>query len=757
MKEFKSIAPIQRGRARSISVSEGSPSPGSIQDNIPKNAVSSWNSNGIEVNGSGIHRGPESNNGDIKVYGFEGPAKGHRVSLSVPGILSPQPISARVGRHRRNASVSPPGFPVISEGDISGFETIKTESTSSKAIPMPIKLPPPKSTQTGLSPTSQSSKHPSPTALSTSPNSQQHHLHIFQSHHANSHAALLYGVRSHTLPHSPTHIDSNRQEEILDSSNTWNQASRSPTGTISPASPPFGPTPTSNYHPPSPLALEFHRESSEEVQHLSEGGLEDRRFEPDERMPGAFEESPKSPALPPVFLETPTNQGRRRAGSFTRSEEADSPSSLYLAEENVSPFGQCDIRDGPFVPTSPASPPLFPTPLPIISSTVTTRPRSRSFTSDRNFSPILLNDPSMNVSPPPIPLISPPSPAFEEFSPTMELLSTNSSSTEELGIFPPPPPSPHRNSIALPPPAPAVAILPPHLGGPALPRVGGRTARAMASNLALSQKLSSGNGVVGMEHLPKKHSPLAEAVVRDMKGRADFEEEKGLEEERGSVEDELLEAESCLMNLIPATTNPSLTTTTNRESYSPTAATNHLVSPYGSPDAVQLEAYLTLHSELTLALSPRRGEVEILAVPKSGWDEDEGDDLVLESSTEHEMEMEAEKESEVIEEASGLLLSSTELSHFESSEERKELNNLMESFGESNQNFIGNGNSNFGFMELDSPSVGFTATSTTMNREIVSVGMVRSTEVADVSIEEEKLSPLERIFICAKSEHSEER
>lgn len=537
-------------------------------------------------------------------------------------------------------------------------------SNRSRPIPIAIALPLSKSPH-GSSPhqsSPSSGRLNSPHSLS--PNST-HFSHHYNNNHATSHAALLSGVRSHALPHSPTHVpDDAIRDQDGDSIHNWAYPPRSSaSGSSVPASPPFGAT-YSNGHQPSPLALEVHQNSpdldlTETVWpgiSTGDGGTDLPRveaFQPDERMPGAFDTAQSlslSPPLPAVLLDVPRT--RRRAGSFTNAEEGeDSPSALYLAasEEPLSPFGQCDIRDRPApLSTSPSSPPLFPTPAPV--PVIVTRPRGKSFTSDRNFAPTLL----------PVPLL--PSPLSLSTSPPAEPLATAPLAPEDDLQ---PPPSPHRSGLALPPPLVAPAPLPPHLGGPPLAtsRVHtGRTARLNASNALLAK-----TGGVG-EFLPKKHSPLASPRVPDERETYELYPEAGQDvglyraedegmvaerEVRPSVEEELEEAERTDMDLglssvppssplpclpplfspsSPTTGKPRLPTKTNGFDLSPSVPS--LESPPGSPGAGQLVEYLALHSELTLALSPRRDGSTLpgpFAVtrkadqpePKSGWDPDE--------------------------------------------------------------------------------------------------------------------------------------
>lgn len=346
-----------------------------------------------------------------------------------------------------------------------------------------------------------------------------HALHQHQLQQS-SHAALLSGVRSHALPHSPT-LTATPDPVFSPPPPSTRARSKS----FGPSSPPFGPTtPTLVHHPPSPLGLELVRASSpeRELAELVRGGCADEMYGDDGRLPGAFEPRPGGASSPPLLpLRSPSD------GAFGRGSPL-SPASLYLEKEAGGPtaFGQCDLRLSPQeqrATSPPPSPPLFYAakvlPPPSSSSapaaaagsapTGGARARSKSFTSVRNFAP------ATNGSPPPVPPLQ-----AELHPPQLELpplVSTAppfppATATDELL----PPASPHQSTIALPPPPIAPAPLPAHLGGPPLhhPRqLGSKLARAHSS--ALADKLA---GAPGSEFVPKRHSPLASpALEADLK------------------------------------------------------------------------------------------------------------------------------------------------------------------------------------------------------------------------------------------------
>lgn len=257
------------------------------------------------------------------------------------------------------------------------------------------------------------------------------------------------------------------------------------------------------------------------------GGDDVGLYGEDGRLPGAFDGSIQAPSSPPLlplpFMPSPPAHVMQtdELGAFGRS-EPHSPASLYLEKEVISPpLGQCDLRTSPqeqrAISPPLSSPPLFVNAkvLPAPSSPATlvpapiepSRPRARSFTSERNFAPALippppsfpLAGPILPPSSPPARPASPPPPnalqAFEALLPSPDLL---------------PPPSPHRNNISLPPPPVAPAPLPPHLGGPPLHHarlLGTKSARAHSSLLA--DKLGAADRGGFAEFIPKRHSPLA--------------------------------------------------------------------------------------------------------------------------------------------------------------------------------------------------------------------------------------------------------
>lgn len=530
-------------------------------------------------------------------------------------------------------------------------------------------------------------------------------------------------------------------------------------------------------HFPSPLALEFRIGSPEAIAEAAEATrrnslghaaevLDPMRGPPCEVLPGAFERC-NSPPLPAVHLDAPV--GRRRAGSFSASpqDELDSPSSRYLATEDsnlTSLFGSHSSSTN-----GASSPPLLTNLVPMLPAAVPNRSRSRSFTSDRNFAPI---PPSLSRSPQ-LPLLhqeSPEAPIFISMrspSPTHAPVDTLATSIPGDLLFDdlPAPSSPHGAGLALPPPLIAPAPLPPHLGGPQLSTTrhgSGRTARAIASH-ALAAKTSV---VAGSEHVPKRHSPLASPSIQDEREEMDFGHHHHVEPDAESdISLELFDAEHTDLHS-PTSQSPHL-----RISH-PSPPKYDVESPYGSPDDQQLESYLALHSELTLALSPRRGEPAL--PPTSGWDadEDDGDDLstidgfLAEVDSRFVVPRMAPLDSRLYDLPVGdagdvpqpgelLDLASYNALHARSLSPPPHLDGALVSEDATSAR------DSLGLMEVDSPSsLGLEKESlmpsVALLHDASSVDMVRESELS-VPVPEEGLSALERIFICAKSDQLEER
>ncbi|GAA6061536.1 hypothetical protein JCM10212_002743 [Sporobolomyces blumeae] len=420
------LPPPVRGRPRSTSISANSPDPrpglslptllsepippspqqthaalpNSLPFSFPSNPTATLSTSPIAPLGHTSAKGEGASNGT---------GWGHRPTLSAPGILSPLPlvpgaVGPRGGRHRRTQSVSPPGFAVDSQGAEAG-QVKGTEQAgagidsrrSSEPIPLGSKETsgptPATSSQPRLSittgigarlagQTSPNSPTRSPRtravsatnspdafpALSTSPSGSSHfpqavhhashhgHPHIHPHTHVSSHAALLQGIRSHALPHSPTldasissHHGHDHDVSPLSTSpsmphhvgfgarrlsgghhtssrpfvtgSSWSPSSgssavashRSP----EPASPPFGPTSPLLPHHPSPLSLELKNQGESGSPHD-----ELRHQALDEAMGEAIIEHATSPTFgsPPAAGTgfSPLGHGRRRSnGSFS--------------------------------------------------------------------------------------------------------------------------------------------------------------------------------------------------------------------------------------------------------------------------------------------------------------------------------------------------------------------------------------------------------------------------------------------------------
>lgn len=379
-----------------------------------------------------------------------GEGGGHKSSLSVPGIVSPSPLVPgavpRGGRHRRTQSVSPPaGFPGVSEHAQNGFATsdqAEVRRSSEPSIPVskpeasaatPVSTSPRQprlniSTSIGTrlthqrSPSSPTRSPRAKTLFSTSPTNpspldpaaHQPHAHAqprapshlsHHSHHSSaphhppisSHAALLQGVRSHALPHSPTleaslmhhhdvsplstspsmphqsgfaarrlsggqHSSSRPFVSTSLSASAFSSPSSSSHSAL--ASPPFGPTSSSTNGRISPVPIDLARldhARSDDLRHLAldqamtdtvsdhysasppshRGGFHTRR-----RSSG----SSYSPPLLPLPFDvhspaSPSGAKRSRSGSFGRSpSSATSPASLFL-DEDQSESSPTGLRD----------------------------------------------------------------------------------------------------------------------------------------------------------------------------------------------------------------------------------------------------------------------------------------------------------------------------------------------------------------------------------------------------------------------------
>lgn len=537
------LPPITRGRPRSTSISSGSPNPIPNAQLPPPSLFPDCGPSPSSANRS--FRPPAKDGKDTSLVGG---GWGHRPTLSVPNVLAPLAVSpgaGRVGRHRRTQSVSPPGFPAIFE---SGRDNVGLAGKDQILKPIPISIPSTRSPGYSVPLHSPTSFSPTSTSFSSSPRSPHgsymthHHSPQSSTSHGfpSSHSALLSGVRSHALPSSPMMDVST--SDYLGEAFSPRSPNMHPESNPDFGSPPFGPTPSTTHYP-SPLSLDAHRSSPVFT--------EERRRSFDEVRPpidGITMAGRCSPPLPPVTLGVPVVVGRGRSGSFGQVSPP-SPALQYLEKDDASIIGHLDQRASPTETHStspPPSPPLFPTP----ASTGPNRPRSRSFTSERNFAPIQPN-PFIVPGSGPTPTILPPPPSAID------------------GILPPadilPPPSPHHSTISLPPPLVAPAPLPPHLGGPPLHHVQVKAKHRPS-------KLSSASA----EHIPRVHSPLTspginsdsitepgldgedgagDQVVPSETSEARSEEEEiqtmdaELSSERGAVERELSEAESTQMDL----------------------------------------------------------------------------------------------------------------------------------------------------------------------------------------------------------------
>ena len=268
-----------------------------------------------------------------------------------------------------------------------------------------------------------------------------------------------------------------------------------------------------------------------------------------------------------------------------------------------------------------------------------------------------------------------------------------------------------------------------------------------------------------MEHTPKKHSPLASPSVRDDSAEEmDFCSSAEVEEEPiPSVEEEIHVVERTQMDPAP----PLLSTDS-----SPTFDTS---SPYGSPSTQQLESYLALHSELALALSPRRSQEPIPLPPPSptsGWDSDEeGDDL----PTIDGFLAQVDQDYAGVPGVDGAFAAGVvgdldrplpgeviDLASFKALRERSlspppHLAQPVDFFVDDKPEL-----GSFEFMEVDGGSALGLETSgggpmlPAQGEDPSSAEMAREMDTSS-GVAEEALSALERIFICAKSEKPEER
>ncbi|GAA5861784.1 hypothetical protein JCM1840_005268 [Sporobolomyces johnsonii] len=539
-----------RGRPRSTSISSGSPGPApgmpiptlfpeptppSPQSHPPNPFGFSFPSSSTSTSSPSPLGPPWSRSGSP---GSGAQGWGHRPSLSVPGIVAPSPLvpgaAPRGGRHRRTQSVSPPGFPVLSEGAESGFApgpssvprrgsdgspgslglTLPSQpprlNISAVSIPASLRGGPrsPNSPRSPHSPTrsprvravsaecSPSTSPTNPSPLTTNHHhSHSHHHHHSHASHVSSHVALLQGIRSHALPHSPT-LDATPSEHDVPALSTSPSASSahfvptrrlsgshyptsrplpSPSVRTSTSSPPFGPTSPSMQHHPSPLALELARPGSPDFSFddvLRHGALDEAMTDelveaqlaplPGPVRRGSGSMSPPLLPLPPELdVHSPTVGGGRRARSTSVSKAVSSsasPASLYLEQYEPLAEGLPGVS-GAMTPQHdgqqqqrPASPPLFvdslfPTsgtlPPPGVPALASRSPPSPE--------PPKLPSPArsalgFNV---PLPLGSAPSPPQSVFARPLAVSPAPVASTFALPLPPSPPPAPPPNLSAL--------------------------------------------------------------------------------------------------------------------------------------------------------------------------------------------------------------------------------------------------------------------------------------------------------------------
>ncbi|KAK4048915.1 hypothetical protein OIV83_004471 [Microbotryomycetes sp. JL201] len=572
-----------RNRPRSSSISSGSPGPA---PGLPLPTLYSDAPESIQH--------PPSSVPWTKPNGFAAPSTstgwGYRTSLPVPSIVSPTPVApgsvARTGRHRRTQSVSPPGFPIISAEQASGFAPESPPSTSApisiptkanasvhsgqgiSSSPRGISSSPRSphfpdsnrrssgsfSLRLGTSPTSQSFAQHSPKSFSSfspgtsPPNGHFHpHAHHGQHFHPSSHAALLSGIRSHALPHSPN-MDAADEFENPSTATDFafnSRANLRVKGANSPqSSPPFGPT-VPEAHRPSSLSLEISRGSPEhELQSvLHHGGGMDESISSSTPFDRGGAVSPPLLPLPP-----PSTAGRSRSGSFGRASAASSsPSSLaamYAEQDEPVSVGQVDLRRTPeeqHRSSPPPEPSLFSDALAI---SVASASQEVGLSSPTPPSPVW--SPVARVSPratsTPLPEVSASTastpgsedgstPAPVSVSPSLIPLPATPS---DLDLDLVPPPSPVGRTISLPPPIVAPAPLPPHLGGPPLhshhgPQAQVRRKNSRSKMAGQASATSATPPLHGTEHTPKKHSPLASPAISPDGGGEEEDEEKDLD------------------------------------------------------------------------------------------------------------------------------------------------------------------------------------------------------------------------------------
>ncbi|BGP21075.1 hypothetical protein JCM10213_007593 [Rhodosporidiobolus nylandii] len=497
--------PVIRGRPRSTSISNGSPGPApgvalpslfppppgepGVIPPSPQNTLPSFTYPVMSFNPPwGSSNSSPGASSSASGSPGRGEGWGHRPSLSVPGILAPSPLVPgsvpRGGRHRRTQSVSPPGFPVLSASESSGFappsalppgvaqgrrasggdgpqlqlgrlgrlvipaDAASTEgrrvsptgTTLSEGVfggtgggaggghqrrgssPLPPMPGSPRragsrgrvvsgsSEGEGSSPTtpggsmqraqqvleelhssqaSHAQSSHSSSSHSHSPHTHPPHTHSHRDyHHRDSHLALLQGVRSHSLPHSPT-LDPSLPSFSSTSSappslenggiSPLSSSPSSPSGLSSfpiarrrsgssgatsllsrSASPPFGlsSSPGSSsgggfglHHQPSPLAMcnaPFSPDEEVDAEEaLGAAVVDDEEMAPlPPPIPQVRRGSMSSPPLLPLSLPpeaspafsssplSPPIVGRARSGSITRAtSSATSPASLYLEHE----------------------------------------------------------------------------------------------------------------------------------------------------------------------------------------------------------------------------------------------------------------------------------------------------------------------------------------------------------------------------------------------------------------------------------------
>ncbi|KDE03630.1 hypothetical protein MVLG_05880 [Microbotryum lychnidis-dioicae p1A1 Lamole] len=870
-------ASVVRGRPRSSSISNGSPSP-SLGSTIPlpslfndpaspttspwafkaaattsisvigpsptaRQTESSFSAPSTPITSNGLSplQFGHSNSNSLSSSGSSsGSGWGHRPSLSVPGIVSPLPVPAggvaRGGRHRRTQSVSPLGFPVLSAYEVTGFAPSTSPTANSPFQTRSISTspalnfsPPPshpampphpgsplmpsqrrESPSRGFgrreSPPRGSSTTASPRAIATSSNaavarltmpraeiSPIRHNHgsfahddlvstspngssLFASmqassllsgtaapssgnHHAFSHAALLSGVRSHAIPHvDPPAFSADVRETPF-------------TFVTDLSSPPFGPTSPNPYQPlPSisdlpPRATELDLEHvlrNVEGDAMGLGMEDDDTAEP--TRPVVLNPPGRLGAISPPLLPLPAIPGepmpvaRPRAGSFSRDLAVSpaSPASRFLETRPSALVGHCDERVTPEEqhrrsppPESPLFLPRSPPIIPISASSLTSAlhglpPHSAAavgsvFDSDPPTRLTTTTTVGFDVTSPagtPAALSPPPPPSVSA--------STSLDSTLVSDDLPPPP-SPHHQTIALPPPQVAPAPLPSHLGGPLLQGQHAPRRKVRGSKLGL---------VASADHIPKRHSPLVvDAVATNSEespptaeaiGRHSGEDDG---EEDGQEKEEVKPASSVVQ-----TTERRDVAETNRvapERMAKIAMSDddsRSFSPLGQPqhleDASSETAYQTLEQHLARTPSP----------PKSCWDldepeEDEFDEGFASSSPPREGIAPGLDLGGGIDNAGDLALA--RMGRQERALAGPEMNIPLS-----------NGVGALGFMDVDQ----FQQQQQRIQYELgvaaghgISAleGGHDSQEVC--AIDEETLSALERIFVCAKSDATEER